>query len=233
MKVKNFMLFREVKDITSVEFDQFLEIYSISFPPVEKKPIEKIIEMFNKDKNYHLYVAKDNSVIGFSLLYIFPDLNIGLLDYMAVIPSHQRKGVGTDLFKYTFDKFLSQLPNSLGLLLEIQREDVPDLKERKIRSDRIRFYAKLGVKVLDGVHYLLPPQHGTSPEDMYLMILPLKEMRSLSKETVLQYIKNIYLKIYQYEGNDLLDVTEKKISVTIQISDIDTINKSSTKTLFK
>lgn len=195
----------------SSEFDQALQIYSSSFPPVETKPVNKVVKMLLKDKNYHLFVmVKDGSVIGISLLYVFKRLRSGLLDYMAIIPEYRRKGLGTELFRRTLNRFKRICPHSIGLFLEVQNEDFDDLVERRIRKNRIGFYRRFGAKKVGNLDYLLPPQHGTRPEEMHLMIVPTKKVKSLSREYLLGLIKTIYAKVYGYRKDDLL----KKFSRT-------------------
>ncbi len=213
--------FKKIVDTTCAEFEQALQIYSTSFPPVETKPIYKIVKMIKTDQNYCLFVTiEDHLVVGLSLLYTFPLLGIGLLDYLAVTPNWQRKGIGTRLFRYTLNRLIHEMPNSVGLLLEIQTENVSDPIERKIREDRLTFYSRLGVKNLAGVSHLIPPQHGTKPEQAYLMIAPLKTIYSLSKDTVIQYIRALHSKVYQYSSRDLLDVVTQSLPEQILLSDI-------------
>lgn len=193
------------------EFDQARRIYTSSFPPVETKPVNKVVKLLLKDKNYHLFaIVKDGSVIGISLLYVFKPLRSGLLDYMAIIPEYRGKGVGTELFRRTLNRFKRMCPDSIGLFLEVQKEDVEDLAERRTRKNRIIFYRRLGAKKVGNLDYLLPPQHGTKPEEMHLMIVPSVEVKSLSKEYLLDLIKTIYIKVYGYRKDDLL----KKLSRT-------------------
>jgi ribosomal protein S18 acetylase RimI-like enzyme len=213
---------KEIKDFNSLEFKKSLIIYQSSFPPNETRPIEKVVEMLKDDKNYHLLIALNNdSVLGISLLYMFKNLKLGFLDYMAVSPNHQRKGIGTELFKYTIKKCYSELSDVNGLLLEVQKENISDLKESRKRKDRIRLYTRLGVKLLNGVNYLLPSQNDGNLEEMYLMIKPLAAINSLSKLTVFQYVDALYSKIYQYENsNDLLTKVFKNIPTTVNICDL-------------
>lgn len=197
-------------DFESTEFRGGLEIYNSSFPSNEIRPTEKVVEMLKHNKNYQLFIClKDNSVVGISLLYIFRSLGLGLLDYMAVKPNYQRQGLGREIFEGTFKKFASDMRDGIGLAMEIQRVDAPKLLEGEIglRKNRIRFYMKMGAKILEGVNYFLPPmQSGIEPEEMYLMIKPIDdEMRYLPKESVLQYIEAIYSTIYQYQDKNLLD----------------------------
>jgi len=53
----------------------------------------------------------------------------GFLDYMAVTPNYQRHGLGKKISEVSFEKFKSDIPDATGLLMEIQREDVPNLPE--------------------------------------------------------------------------------------------------------
>ncbi|MGH9923011.1 MAG: GNAT family N-acetyltransferase [Nitrososphaerales archaeon] len=214
------MRFKEVNPDMS-EFRQAVLTYSSSFPPAQAKSPDKVRNLLKNDSNYHLYVAMDDQVVaGISLLYTFKQLSIGLLDYMAIAKEYQRMGRGSELFKYTISRFTHQVSDPVGLLLEIQKEDVADAVERTIRHDRIKFYDRLGVKTLRDVYYLLPPQSGTEPEEMYLMILPLKTIDYLPKSVVLLYIDSIYSRIYQYHKTDLLDIVASRLPDKIKIAEI-------------
>ncbi len=92
------------------EFDDSLkELYTNSFPAVERRPIEKLNEMIKNDENNHLYLIKeDNLLIGFALVYEFTDEKIVLLDYMVITDSFQRKGLGSKLLQYCIDSAQSR-----------------------------------------------------------------------------------------------------------------------------
>jgi len=215
------MILKKIEDFHSSEFKKSLDIYKSSFPSNETRPAEKVVKMLRDDKDYHLFVAIHNSsVVGISLLYAFRSLHIRLLDYMAVDPNYQRRGIGKELFRFTIQKLRSQIPLVIGLIMEIQKENVPDPHDHLMRKDRIRFYRELGAKVLDGVNYLLPSQNRGKPEEMYLMIVPLTEMHSLPKRSVIQYVSAIYSTIYQYESKDLPNVVFGNVPATIKFSDV-------------
>ena len=201
-------MIKEIKDSNSIEFKQSIEIYKSSFPHNETRPSNEIENMLKNDNNYHLIASlNNNTVIGISLLYIFKSLNIGLLDYLAITPSFRGYGVGKELFNFTFEKFKKMDSNGIGLLLEIQKENVFDQQEKDTRKKRIRFYSKLGVKLLDKVNYLLPAIYPNAiEEEMYLMIKPIKKINYLSKDQVLRYISKIYHIVYQYFNNDLINI---------------------------
>jgi len=168
---------------------------------------------------YHLYVATEGPmVIGISLVDLFPNMGVAFLDYLAVAPSHQRRGVGACLFKHTLKELYRLLPDPLGLLFEVQKEDASDPKEQKTRLDRIRFYTKLGARLLEGVHYALPPQDGTKPEEMYLMMFPCKDMAELPSNFVIQCIEMIYHVTYGYEKDDLLDAASRRMPQRVRLT---------------
>lgn len=155
-------------------------------------------------------------------MYTFKDLGFGLLDYMAVTPDCQNEGIGTEIFKFTLDEFKSYIPKGIGLLLEIQRENVPDLQETEIekRVKRINFYKRLGVKNLEGVNYLLPPlRPNAQTEEMYMMIRPLMKTLYLSKESTVGVIDAIYSRIYECKDRDLLDGVVHRLPEKIFLRD--------------
>jgi len=218
---------KEILDFDSTEFQQSLQIYSSSFPPVETKPIERIKSMLRDDENYHLYAAiNKNKVLGFSLLYFFKNLGIALLDYMAVAPENQSKGIGSIIFWHNIQELESKIANPVGLILEVQREDGFGSTEAIRRKRRLRFYTKLGARLLEGVNYLIPPQYGSEPEKTYLMILPLKRVNSFTKETVVKYINAIYNGVYGYYENDLIDKISYSLPSRIKICDLQLDNHS-------
>ena len=100
------------------------------------------------------------------------------------------------------------------------------IKRHFIRKRRLGFYTKLGVRLLEGVNYLIPPQHGSEPEKTYLMILPLKKVSFFTKEKVVKYINAIYKNVYGYHENDLIDKISYSLSSRIKISDLQLDNHS-------
>lgn len=215
---------KEIRNLDSLEFKQFLDIYLTSFPAIETKPVEKIILLL-KSNNYHLFaVIENNCVIGFSLLYVFESLGVGLLDYMAVVPKKQGLGMGTLIFKYTLEQLRSILEDPLGMLLEIQNDAITDPKEYMKRKKRLKFYAKLDVKVLEGVRYLIPPQHGNEPEETYLMIAPLQKINEISGKFIVECVSAIHQTVYQYMKTDLMDRMKQTLPSNIHISSIELSN---------
>lgn len=216
------MIIKEIDDYSTSEFEQSINIYKNSFPFNETRQVEDVENMLKNDKDYHLIASINNNLVnGISLMYVFRSLNFGLLDYIAIAPSFRNQGVGKKIFNFTFEKLFSLNPDGIGLIMEIQKENSINKLESTIRKNRIRFYSKLGVKLLEKVNYFLPPIHPESKEEeMYLMIKTIGKTEYLSKEQIIEYIINIYHTIYQYYNNDLIDRISSTMSEIVMLRSI-------------
>jgi GNAT superfamily N-acetyltransferase len=219
------MIIKEIKNLTYKEFEELSNIYLSTFPLESAKQLDiylnHIHDMLKNDSRYHLYVAvNDNSMIGISLLYIFEYLKMALLDYMAVTPNFQRLGVGGKLFEFTNNELNRLLPDNIGMLLEVPKENVSDLDEWLRRKRRIQFYSRLGVKVLKDVNYLLPVQVDGYFEEMYLMIKLSKNITRISKKSIIAFIDSVYTDVYDYRKDDLLSKTTANLPDFIDIEDL-------------
>ncbi|MGN6624213.1 MAG: GNAT family N-acetyltransferase [Candidatus Nitrosocosmicus sp.] len=201
------MIIKEIKDYNSTEFKQSIELYKNSFPYNETRRSEDIESLLKKDENYYLIVSLYNNLVnGISLMYVFRSLNFGLLDYIAIDPAFRSQGLGKKTFKFTYEKLVTIIPNGIGLVMEVQKENDLDKEGKDARKNRIKFYNSLEVKLLHKVNYFLPQIHSdTKEEEMHLLIKPLVKTDYLTREQVFMCIENIYRTIYQYHNNDLVD----------------------------
>ena len=62
---------------------------------------------------------------------------MALLDYMRIIPNFQRRGIGKKLFEFTDYEFNRCIPDNIGILLEVPKENVSDPNEWLKRKKRI------------------------------------------------------------------------------------------------
>ena len=198
------MIIKKISNLTRSEFEERHNIYLSTFPLENAKQLDiylnHIYDMLKNDKRYHLYAAvEDNSMIGISLLYIFEHLKMALLDYMAVKLNFQRHGIGRKLFEFTNNELNRCIPDNIGMLLEVPKEDVFIPDEWLKRKRRIQFYSKLGVRVLKGVNYLLPIQIDGDVEEMYLMIKASKNITQISKKSIADFINSVYTDVYDYK----------------------------------
>jgi GNAT superfamily N-acetyltransferase len=219
------MIIKEIKNLTLEEFEELRNIYLSTFPLKNAKQLDgyvnHIYDMLRYDNRYHLYAALEGrSIIGISLLYVFENLKMALLDYMAITPNFQRGGIGKKLFEFTDNKFNHLIPDNIGMFLEVPKETVSDLDERLRRKRRIQFYSRLGVKVLRSVNYLLPIQIDGDVEEMYLMIKLSKNITWIPKKSIANFINSIYSDLYEYRKSDLLDKTIDNLPDHIDIEEL-------------
>jgi GNAT superfamily N-acetyltransferase len=219
------MIIKEIENLTHEEFEELRNIYLSTFPLKNARQLNgytnHIYDMLRHDSRYHLYAAlEDRSMIGISLLYVFEKLKMGLLDYMGIIPNFQRRGIGRKLFEFTDNEFNRCIPDNIGILLEVPKEDVSDPNEWLKRKKRIQFYSNLGVKVLKGVNYLLPIQIDGDVEEMYLMIKLSKNVTSISRKSIADFINSVYTDVYDYRKTDLLRRTITNLPDVIDIKEL-------------
>jgi len=219
------MIIKEIRNLTHTDFEELRNIYVSTFPLENAKQLDiyinHIYDMLTNDNRYHLYAAvEDRSIIGISLLYIFEYLKMALLDYMAVMPNFQRLGIGRKLFEFTNNELNRFIPDNIGMLLEVPKENVSDPDEWLRRKRRIQFYSTLGVKVLKSVNYLLPIQIDGDVEEMYLMIKLSKNITWISKKSIVDFINSVYTDVYEYRRTDLLSKTIANLPDVIDIEEL-------------
>jgi GNAT superfamily N-acetyltransferase len=219
------MIIKEIKNLTHAEFEELRNIYVSTFPLENAKQLDTYInhihDMLRNDNRYHLYAAiEERSMIGISLLYIFDNLKMALLDYMAVTPNFQRRGIGRKIFEFTNNEFNRSIPDNIGMFLEVPKENVFDPDELLRRKRRIQFYSRLGVKVLKSVNYLLPIQVDGDTEEMYLMIKLSKNITWISKKNTVDFINSVYTDVYDYRRTDLLNKTIANLPDVIDIEEL-------------
>jgi hypothetical protein len=161
------------------------------------------------DPNYHLFlVRKCDNIVVFALLYAFNELSTAFLDFMAAVEAYRDRGMGSMLFKYTLNAAKWLVTNSIGVILEVEREKITEPDKNGFRRRRVKFYRRHGAKVLHNVNYMLPDLHGDKSQEMYLMIIPNQVLAFIEKSFVYRMIKGIYLTVYDHnDKSGLLDLT--------------------------
>ncbi len=115
-------------------------LYKKSFPKSELKPFS-LIEKKVKDGTAEICgIFGDDIFSGLMINAKYGD--IVLIDYLAIDPDFQNKGIGSTALKLLFEKYPS---NRIILEIEATDIDVPDLENRKNRKN---FYLRNGLKVM-------------------------------------------------------------------------------------
>jgi len=193
--------FNIISDSSSTEYRDAMGIYLEAFPDNERQSLAKIKHRVEHGNYSLIMVKKNRSVAGFSLLCPFPDLNFGLLDYMAVQKDQRNRGIGSKLFAKTFEFLKQGIPSSF-LLLEVEDPAFGSPSERVARLRRLRFYQRLGVKAVTNFRYLMPPMAGNSPTNMLLMVYTGNNLVALNSQSLAHIVTAIYFNIYERDEDD-------------------------------
>lgn len=122
--------------------DVIKNLYLISFPKIERKPINLILEKCS-DGSMEINIIQNDygDFLGFAIMIIHND--IVLLDYFVIAPEHRGQNIGSYALKMLFEKYKDK-----RFILEIENTDIEcDNMEERVR--RKAFYIiRNGMKVM-------------------------------------------------------------------------------------
>ncbi|MDQ1244362.1 MAG: hypothetical protein QG565_702 [Campylobacterota bacterium] len=192
-------------------FDDFHNIYSISFPLSEQKSKEELFEML-RALNYTFFVSKtEGKMAGFCIIFHSIKTSFYLLEYMAVDASLRNLAIGSRLFSYAIEQIYSK-HGIKPLLVEIDSPQ-QESQESEIRKARERFYKKFGCRKIDSFDYILAIKSEEIAPLMKLLVYHTK-MQNILKPQLREWLEDIYMLVYGYSKDDeriakmLLDVPQ-------------------------
>jgi hypothetical protein len=205
------LAWRDVQSEADPTLANWLAAYERSFPIEVLLPRDVIMAQISEvsrapsgENDFHVTAAMDGeAVVGGAMFTFLGRTSVGLLSYIFTGSERRGNGIGT----WLYDRVVSVLRadatrrnRSLrGLVSEVEREDLAALpSEREERIRRLRFFTRVGARILAGVNYLQPPLHsGEEPLPMYLMFDAVGSGRpTLSSRRVLALVADIYRVAY-------------------------------------
>jgi hypothetical protein len=187
-------------DFSSIDSDsdwRFVEVAALfesAFPPSERKPLAFLSEVLSRGDYTLLAQSEGQDLVGFSILFTSTS-GFSLLEYMAVSEAKRGEGRGSDLFQRTAT-FRPQ-----PLLLEVEDPD-PDLGGSPLdRARRIRFYSRLGCRLVPDIAYVMPQVSQQEPPPMRLMIANYLEP-ALPTALLSRWVSDIYAQVYGRPPDD-------------------------------
>lgn len=159
---------RQLSDPADPLLPEWLALYERAFPPEERVPGEEHLRELRPDSDAVLLAAEDEDgkLLGLARYDLYD--HAAYLYYLAVDDAVRSLGLGSAIYQ----EILRRLdPELTGMVFEVEHPDHaadPELARR-----RIRFYQRLGAKLLRGIHYLqeIP---GQPPVPMHLMVHPFR-----------------------------------------------------------
>lgn len=180
-------------------FDDFYNIYSVSFPLSEQKSKEGLLEML-RSPNYTFFISKtDGKTAGFCIIFHSHKTSFYLLEYMAVDASLRNLAIGSKLFSYAIE----QVTNKYGIKPFLVEIDSPEEKsvEEEIRKKREQFYKKLRCRKIDSFDYILAIKSEETAPPMKLLVYHTK-MQDVLKPQLREWLEDIYMLVYGCSKDD-------------------------------
>jgi hypothetical protein len=186
------MAFLQIDSDTDWRFVEVAALFESAFPSSERKPTAFLSEVLSREDYTLLAQSEGRNLVGFSILFTATS-GFSLLEYMAVNEAKRGEGRGSDLFKRTAT-FRPQ-----PLLLEV--ED-PNLDGAPLdRARRIRFYSRLGCRLVPDIAYVMPQVSQQEPPPMRLMIANYPEP-ALPTALLSCWVSDIYAQVYGRPPDD-------------------------------
>jgi GNAT superfamily N-acetyltransferase len=152
----------------------------------------------------HVAAAMDGGVVvGGAMFSLLRRSGLGFVSYIFTAADTRGQGVGT----WTYRRLVGALGADAaqnrqplqGVIFEVEREELAETAgEREERIRRLRFFTRMGARILTGLDYLQPPLHaGDAPLRMHLLFDPAGSPEPLpSGDRVLSWITDAYDSIY-------------------------------------
>lgn len=199
---------------------QIRRLYEASFPPEELRPFERIRDELvspNGQRRTHLLAALDGeSVLGISIFALFPQVSLGYLWFLCVDPETRGSGVGGKLYQASMEWLeqdaADQGKTLRGMIFEVERLTS---EAHPVYGDpfrRVRFYQRLGARMIEGYDYYQPPIPPHGPVPLQLMFHPLDSTGCECTSPALAGVVSDFLRLAQ-GIEDSLDSCELRLGM--------------------
>lgn len=206
---------REVQSESDPALAEWLAMYERSFLREVRMPREAIAAQVSAAARVtpegdvlHVAAALDgDAVVGGAMFTFLSRSNLGFLSYIFIGPETRGRGVGEWVYRQLAGMLgmdaTARGQSLQGIILEVEREDLAaTVRERGERVRRLRFFARVGARIVTGIDYLQPPLHPEAePVPLYLMFDAVGlQSPALSHERVLAWVDDAYRVVYVQEA---------------------------------
>lgn len=134
-----------LKEMTSKEREYIENLYELSFPKEERRPFSQILRLQKEGKALPMVIFEEKTGEAVGLCFFVLHKEFALWDFLAIDPSRQDRGYGTEVIRAIEEKFRGKV-----VFGEVEPYDKnADNNEERIR--RMRFYLRNGVHATDMV----------------------------------------------------------------------------------
>ena len=199
--IKVSRIYRIVLPIEQERIAQVKEIFRQNFSTIPEYA-EKFTDMLENPFSYGystvLLVSESQvgQVTGFALLLVFPTINSGLLDFIAV--RRNIRGAGTGTILYEAIREYAQSSRLRGIYLEGLPDNPALVKDPAILKEnrqRLRFYESYGIRPIVGTEYETPIDSSPAP---HLLFDGLDRTEPLRRSECRAAVRTILTKKYSH-----------------------------------
>ncbi|MFN7178126.1 GNAT family N-acetyltransferase [Hyphomonas sp.] len=181
-------------------FREAYAIYETAIPRGEQKTRAQIVAGLKHPGFRYWAFEYEGEIAGIAILYTSEAEQVLLLEYLAISPGLQGKGLGSQLFRAAFEA--SRTDPRMLLLIEVDSEnDRISEKEKRIRLSRKQFYRRLGCLEAEGFNYILPLENYGPPPRMSLLVLGARG-NTVDTSRLRRALQDIYVNVYKCDPSD-------------------------------
>jgi GNAT superfamily N-acetyltransferase len=179
---------------------EFWQLYAASFAGAEREPAEVILRSIEQGPGFTLRALADGRSVGLAIGHGLEEPATTFLVYLAVNPAWRSRHLGRALFDAADRSGAAQLIRrgrlTSGIAWEID-DPAADVSpnERNVRQGRLRFFEKLGGRMLE-TPYVQPPVDGHTLVPMRLMFRPAMGQDLPTGAAIEKLIRAIYFEKY-------------------------------------
>ena len=178
----------------------FWRLYATSFATAEREPAEVILRSIEQGPGFTLRALADGRTVGLATGHVLEEPAATFLVYLAVDPGWRSRRLGRALF-FAADRagaarLIERGHATSGMAWEID-DPAADVSatERNVRQGRLRFFEKLGGRMLE-TPYFQPPVDGHTLVPMRLMFRPVVGQDVPTGAATEKLIRAIYFEKY-------------------------------------
>ncbi len=142
-------------------------------------------------------------IVGLAVVYFFPAIRYGFLDYIGSGPERRRRGIGLALYEAVREYLANK--GARGLFLEIPPDDPQRMRDRsklRERRERAKFYERFGALPILGTIWESPPTPPADYDPPYLVFDGLGRPQGLPREHARKAAREILRARYGRSGDD-------------------------------
>ena len=176
-------------------FECIVALYREAIELSEQRPEAELRALLSRHDYQVLAAERDGAVAAFAISYVPSDRDFWLFEYAATLPLERGQGIGARLFRQAG---VTAGKGRIGLV-EVDSESDG---AHEAAGRRLRFYARLGCRVVRGLNYLLPLRTHGVPPPMLLLALAPSGMTNVPRDAIERWLRLLYVDVYYQNADD-------------------------------